>query len=170
MGVSRRGLLAAGLAALALPGCGGGGATQAAPDRKVEVFSWWAGPGEKEGLEALVADFARHNPGVAFDNAAVAGGAGTIARTDADRSKYTGYLAAAVAEWADAGTRVVGSLPTGSSRTPSGTPRSTPRWPRSCWTRTPPSSPARSRPGTTEPDVWNLSRFDRPRCAAARSH
>ncbi|WP_426510790.1 ABC transporter substrate-binding protein [Dactylosporangium sp. McL0621] len=81
MGVSRRGLFAAGLAALALPGCGGGGATQAAPDRKVEVFSWWAGPGEKEGLEALVADFARHNPGVAFDNAAVAGGAGTIART-----------------------------------------------------------------------------------------
>ncbi|WP_426510791.1 hypothetical protein ACPPVO_09180 [Dactylosporangium sp. McL0621] len=32
------------------------------------------------------------------------------ARTDADRSKYTGYLAAAVVEWADAGTRVVGSL------------------------------------------------------------
>jgi glucose/mannose transport system substrate-binding protein len=32
------------------------------------------------------------------------------ARTDADRSMYTGYLAAAVAEWADPGTRVVGSL------------------------------------------------------------
>ncbi|MFI5907427.1 ABC transporter substrate-binding protein [Dactylosporangium sp. NPDC051541] len=81
MGVSRRGLLAAGIAALALPGCGGGGSTGAEPDRKVEVFSWWAGPGEKEGLEALVADFARNNPGVAFDNAAVAGGAGTIAKT-----------------------------------------------------------------------------------------
>src|SRR4051812_49048423 len=80
MGVSRRSLLAAGVATLALPGCGSqspGGA----PDRKVEVFSWWAGPGEKEGLEALVADFAKHNPGIDFDNAAVAGGAGTIART-----------------------------------------------------------------------------------------
>jgi glucose/mannose transport system substrate-binding protein len=81
MGVSRRGLLAAGLAALALPGCGGGGTVGADPDHKVEVFSWWAGPGEKEGLEALVADFTRQNPGIAFDNAAVAGGAGTIARS-----------------------------------------------------------------------------------------
>lgn len=80
MGVSRRSLLAAGVATLALPGC----ASQSpggAPDRKVEVFSWWAGPGEKEGLEALVADFAKHNPGIDFDNAAVAGGAGTIARS-----------------------------------------------------------------------------------------
>jgi glucose/mannose transport system substrate-binding protein len=80
MGLSRRGLLAAGLAACALPGCaqdvGGPPA-----DRKVEVFSWWAGPGEKEGLQALVADFRRSNPGIEFDNAAVAGGAGTIART-----------------------------------------------------------------------------------------
>jgi glucose/mannose transport system substrate-binding protein len=32
------------------------------------------------------------------------------ARTDADKTKYTGYLAAAVAEWADSGTRVVGSM------------------------------------------------------------
>nr|BFE62586.1 extracellular solute-binding protein [Dactylosporangium thailandense] len=81
MGVSRRGLLAAGLAALALPGCGDGETATEAPDRKVEVFSWWAGPGEKEGLEALVADFAKRNAGIAFDNAAVAGGAGTIARS-----------------------------------------------------------------------------------------
>ncbi|UWZ56242.1 carbohydrate ABC transporter substrate-binding protein [Dactylosporangium aurantiacum] len=47
----------------------------------MEVFSWWAGPGEKEGLEALVADFRQRNPGIEFGNAAVAGGAGTIART-----------------------------------------------------------------------------------------
>jgi glucose/mannose transport system substrate-binding protein len=79
MGVSRRSLLAAGVATLALPGCASP-SPGSAPDRKVEVFSWWAGPGEKEGLEALVADFAKHNPGIAFDNAAVAGGAGTIAR------------------------------------------------------------------------------------------
>ena len=32
-------------------------------------------------LEALVADFRQRNPGIEFDNAAVAGGAGTIART-----------------------------------------------------------------------------------------
>ena len=32
------------------------------------------------------------------------------ARLDADRSKYTGYLAQAVAEWTDTSTRVVGSL------------------------------------------------------------
>ncbi|WP_433057645.1 ABC transporter substrate-binding protein [Dactylosporangium sp. CS-033363] len=81
MGVSRRGLLAAGLAALALPGCGDGEQTRTDPDRKVEVFSWWAGPGEKEGLEALVADFSRNNPGVEFGNAAVAGGAGTVAKS-----------------------------------------------------------------------------------------
>jgi glucose/mannose transport system substrate-binding protein len=80
MGVSRRRVLAAGMAVFALPGCGGE-PTGAEPDRKVEVFSWWAGPGEKEGLEALVADFRAANPGIEFDNAAVAGGAGTVART-----------------------------------------------------------------------------------------
>jgi len=32
------------------------------------------------------------------------------ARTDTDRTNYPGYLAAAVAERADTGTRVVGSL------------------------------------------------------------
>jgi glucose/mannose transport system substrate-binding protein len=81
MGLSRRRLLAAAAAAFGLAGCGGGESTGAIPDRKVEVFSWWAGPGEKEGLEALVADFKATNPGIVFDNAAVAGGAGTVART-----------------------------------------------------------------------------------------
>src|SRR4051812_45981585 len=79
MGLSRRSLLAAGLATLALPGCSAD-SPGAAEDTKVEVFSWWAGPGEKEGLEALVADFVKRNPGIDFDNAAVAGGAGTNAR------------------------------------------------------------------------------------------
>jgi len=84
MRLSRKGFLALGLvsALFALPACskdanqgGGGGAD------KVEVFSWWAGPGEKEGLEAMIADFKTKNPSIAFDNAAIAGGAGTNAKT-----------------------------------------------------------------------------------------
>ncbi|WP_327005643.1 ABC transporter substrate-binding protein [Dactylosporangium sp. NBC_01737] len=83
MGYSRRALLVAGgLAVLGLPACSvAGDETADDGSGKVEVFSWWAGPGEKEGLEALVADFRQRNPGIEFDNAAVAGGAGTIART-----------------------------------------------------------------------------------------
>ncbi|GAA3188605.1 ABC transporter substrate-binding protein [Dactylosporangium siamense] len=82
MGLSRRNLLVAGGLTLWLSACSVAG-DEAAGDEvgKVEVFSWWAGPGEKEGLEALVADFRQRNPGIEFDNAAVAGGAGTIART-----------------------------------------------------------------------------------------
>lgn len=83
MGYSRRKLLVvSGLTLLGLPACSVAG-DESADDGsgKVEVFSWWAGPGEKEGLEALVADFRQRNPGIEFDNAAVAGGAGTIART-----------------------------------------------------------------------------------------
>jgi glucose/mannose transport system substrate-binding protein len=83
VGYSRRTLLVAGgLAVLGLPACSvAGDETADDGSGKVEVFSWWAGPGEKEGLEALVADFRQHNPGIEFDNAAVAGGAGTIAKT-----------------------------------------------------------------------------------------
>jgi glucose/mannose transport system substrate-binding protein len=47
---------------------------------KVEVFSWWTGAGEQEGLDAMVADFKAKNPGITFDNAAVSGGAGTNAK------------------------------------------------------------------------------------------
>jgi len=82
MRYSRKGLLALGLAAtlLVLPACSkknepaGGGATE------VEVFSWWSGPGEGEGLAALIEDFKKNNPNVTFTNAAVAGGSGTQAR------------------------------------------------------------------------------------------
>jgi glucose/mannose transport system substrate-binding protein len=82
---SRRSLFALGLATalFALPACssdadddsGTGDATQ------VEVFSWWAGPGEKEGLDAMIADFKAKNPSIEFTNAAVAGGAGTNAKS-----------------------------------------------------------------------------------------
>jgi glucose/mannose transport system substrate-binding protein len=84
---SRRGLLALGLAAamFALPACSSsandGSGNNAGGDKQVEVFSWWAGPGEKEGLDAMIADFKQKNPGVEFNNAAVAGGAGTNAKT-----------------------------------------------------------------------------------------
>lgn len=46
----------------------------------VEVFSWWTGGGEAAGLEALIKVFSAEYPDIAFNNAAVAGGAGTNAR------------------------------------------------------------------------------------------
>jgi glucose/mannose transport system substrate-binding protein len=47
---------------------------------KVEVFSWWTGPGEEDGLNAMIADFKAKNAGVEFINAAVSGGAGSNAK------------------------------------------------------------------------------------------
>jgi glucose/mannose transport system substrate-binding protein len=47
---------------------------------QVEVFSWWTGKGEQEGLDAMTADFKAKNPGIEFVNAAVSGGAGTNAK------------------------------------------------------------------------------------------
>jgi glucose/mannose transport system substrate-binding protein len=60
----------------ASPGANSGAGT----DTKVEVFSWWTGGGEAAGLQALIKDFSAKNPGVSFDNATVAGGAGTNAK------------------------------------------------------------------------------------------
>ena len=47
---------------------------------EVEVFSWWTGGGEAAGLEAMIEVFSAKNPNIKFNNAAVAGGAGTNAR------------------------------------------------------------------------------------------
>jgi glucose/mannose transport system substrate-binding protein len=55
------------------PPSGGGGG-------QVEVFSWWTGPGEQEGLDAMIAVFKEKNPGIQVVNAAVSGGAGTNAK------------------------------------------------------------------------------------------
>jgi glucose/mannose transport system substrate-binding protein len=57
-------------------------ATTAAPAEKtkVEVFSWWVGPGEADGLAAMVKVFEAKYPDITFENAAVAGGAGTNAK------------------------------------------------------------------------------------------
>jgi glucose/mannose transport system substrate-binding protein len=80
MRTSRMGLVALGLAAtlLALPACSS--KPSSSGDKEVEVFSWWSGPGEGEGLQALIDDFQKNNPGIKFTNAAVAGGSGTQAR------------------------------------------------------------------------------------------
>jgi glucose/mannose transport system substrate-binding protein len=70
---------------LALTACGsgdegnGGGGGQAA-QKKVEVFSWWTGPGEADGLKAMRGIFERENPAFTFYDAAVAGGSGDQAR------------------------------------------------------------------------------------------
>lgn len=47
---------------------------------QVEVFSWWTAGGEAEGLEAMIKVFKAQYPSYEFVNAAVAGGAGTVAR------------------------------------------------------------------------------------------
>jgi glucose/mannose transport system substrate-binding protein len=47
---------------------------------QLEVYSWWTGPGEEEGLNAMAKEFEQSNPGVRFVNAAVSGGAGSNAK------------------------------------------------------------------------------------------
>jgi glucose/mannose transport system substrate-binding protein len=54
--------------------------TEAPAASQVEVFSWWVGPGEADGLAAMVKVFNKEYPNIEFVNAAVAGGAGTNAR------------------------------------------------------------------------------------------
>jgi|SRR5690625_20383 len=46
----------------------------------VEIFSWWTGAGEEEGLLALIDLFNEEYPEIEIENAAVAGGAGTNAK------------------------------------------------------------------------------------------
>lgn len=53
--------------------------TTAAPS-DVEVFSWWVGPGEADGLDAMIQIFQSEYPNETFVNASVAGGAGTNAK------------------------------------------------------------------------------------------
>jgi glucose/mannose transport system substrate-binding protein len=70
------------VAILVLSACGPAKpATPAAPkSTEVEIFSWWVGPGEADGLAAMVKVFNQQYPGIKFINAAVAGGAGTNAK------------------------------------------------------------------------------------------
>jgi glucose/mannose transport system substrate-binding protein len=84
MRLSRRGLVALGLVAAlgAVPACSrsANNSSDKSGGSKVEVFSWWTGPGEKEGLQAMVDDFKKSNPDIEFVNSAVSGGAGTNAK------------------------------------------------------------------------------------------
>ncbi|GAA3124320.1 ABC transporter substrate-binding protein [Planomonospora alba] len=74
----------AGLLALTACGDGGGGGAAQSPQggagKQVEVFSWWTGPGEADGLKAMREIFEKRNPGLTFFDAAVAGGSGDKAR------------------------------------------------------------------------------------------
>ncbi|HEV3209976.1 MAG TPA: ABC transporter substrate-binding protein [Chthoniobacterales bacterium] len=54
--------------------------TQAAEDKKLEVFSWWTSGGESAALEALFATYKNQYSGVEIVNATVAGGGGSAAR------------------------------------------------------------------------------------------
>jgi glucose/mannose transport system substrate-binding protein len=54
--------------------------TVAAGSGNVEVFSWWVGPGEADGLAAMIKIFNAKYPQFTFVNAAVAGGAGSNAK------------------------------------------------------------------------------------------
>lgn len=81
----------AGAAALSLTlaACGGGGETPAPAQEadaseatgEVGVFTWWADGSEKAGLDALVEVFNEQYPDLTFDNLAVAGGAGSQAKS-----------------------------------------------------------------------------------------
>lgn len=51
-----------------------------AQDEEVEIFSWWTGGGEEEGLNALIELFNEDYPDVEVINATVAGGAGSNAK------------------------------------------------------------------------------------------
>src|SRR5690625_3163859 len=47
---------------------------------EVEIFSWWTGAGEEDGLLALIDLFEEQHDDIKVENAAVAGGAGTNAK------------------------------------------------------------------------------------------
>ena len=72
-------------AGLLLSACGGGSSVEEANPTEatgsVGVFTWWADGSEKVGLDALVDIFNEQYPDLTFDNLAVAGGAGSQAKS-----------------------------------------------------------------------------------------
>jgi len=55
-------------------------ASQAATDKKLEIFTWWASGGEAAGLKGMTDVFTAANPKTPFINASVAGAAGVNAK------------------------------------------------------------------------------------------
>jgi glucose/mannose transport system substrate-binding protein len=84
---------------------------QAPKSTKVEVFSWWTGGGEAAGLNALIDIWNTEQQGVKFENAAVAGGAGSNAKAVlAQRlgagdppDSFQGHAGAELQDYIDAG-------------------------------------------------------------------
>src|SRR5260370_35963849 len=54
--------------------------SQAAGEKKLEVFSWWTSGGEAAALDTLFNTYKKQYPDVAIINATVAGGGGSAAR------------------------------------------------------------------------------------------
>src|SRR5262249_21301531 len=54
--------------------------SQAAGEKKLEVFSWWTSGGEAVALDALFNTYKKQYPGIEIVNATVAGGGGSAAR------------------------------------------------------------------------------------------
>jgi glucose/mannose transport system substrate-binding protein len=54
--------------------------SQAADEKKLEVFSWWTSGGEAAALDALFSTYKKQYPGIEIINATVAGGGGSAAR------------------------------------------------------------------------------------------
>jgi glucose/mannose transport system substrate-binding protein len=86
MRLSRRVAVAVvGLSALlAATACGSGNQPAGggpAATKDVEVFTWWADGGEKAGLDGLVSTFGTDCANYKFVNGAIAGGAGSAAKT-----------------------------------------------------------------------------------------
>lgn len=65
---------------MASPAAGIAVLNDGAPESDLEVFSWWTGPGEHDGLVQLYAAFTGLFPNVKITDAAVAGGAGSNAK------------------------------------------------------------------------------------------
>src|SRR5947199_8693813 len=47
---------------------------------KLEIFSWWTGPGEKDGRAEMFKSYKNKYPSVTTTNSAVAGGGGSTAK------------------------------------------------------------------------------------------
>jgi glucose/mannose transport system substrate-binding protein len=110
-GMKRRSFMAFALAPAAAPllsACGGSGSGSG---DEVEVFSWWTGPGEEEGLAELQKLFEKANKGVKFVNSAIAGGGGDQAKAAlANRlqsndppDSFQGHVGAELADYIDNG-------------------------------------------------------------------